>query len=89
MYKQSNEKYGKLQAKESEEIPRSTLCIYQIGNYIIRIKGRKENLIIKAVTVINPVTGWFEIMQYNNKRAISILTCLKLHGCLHTLDQFK
>ena len=27
---------------------------------------------IKAVTVVDPVTGWFKITQYDNKRAISI-----------------
>ena len=36
-----------------------------------RIKGKKENLNINAVTMIDPVTGWFKIMQYDIKRVIS------------------
>ena len=39
---------------------------------MIRIKGKKENLIQKVVTMIYPVTGWFEISQYDDKRATSI-----------------
>ena len=27
---------------------------------------------IKALTVIDPTTGWFEIVQYNNKQAATI-----------------
>ena len=27
---------------------------------------------MKSFTVINPITGWFEMAQYNDKRAISI-----------------
>ena len=78
--KRSNEKYGKLPAKEAEEILRNKLCLYIIGpNYIIR-KGQKGNLNIKAVTMIYPVTGWFKVTQYDKKRAISIKTWLKLCG---------
>ena len=52
-----------------------------IGPYVIRIKGQKENLHLKSVTVIDPITGWFEIVQYNDKIVISIVnffetTCL-------------
>ena len=35
-------------------------------------KVQKENLNIKAVMMIYPVIGWFEIMHYSNKRTISI-----------------
>ena len=44
-----------------------------IGPYVIRIKGQKENLHLKSVTVIDPITGWFEIVQYNDKIVISIV----------------
>ena len=36
------------------------------------IKGKKENLNLKAVTMIEPLTRWFVISQYNDKRVISI-----------------
>ena len=32
----------------------------------------ERNITSKAFTMIDPVTGYFEITQYNNKRAISI-----------------
>ena len=48
------------------------MCADLIGPYIIRYKGKKENLHLKAVTVIDPVTGWFEVVKYNDKRAITI-----------------
>ena len=34
--------------------------------------GKKENFHLKDFTMIDPVTGWFEIAQYNDKIAISI-----------------
>ena len=77
----SNIKYGKLLAKFAEEITRNKLCVYLIGPYVIRIKGKKENLNLKAVTIIDTVTGWFESVQYDDKRAINTMnlvetTCL-------------
>ena len=67
-----NKKYGKLTAKEAEEIPRNKLCVDIIGPYMIRRNRKKENLNLKAVSMIYPVTGWFEIIQYEVKRAKSI-----------------
>ena len=72
MYITIKYKYGKLTAKEAKGIPWIKLCVDLIGPYVIRIKGKKENLNLKAVKTIDPVTGWSEITQYNNKRAISI-----------------
>ena len=43
------------------EILWNKLCIDLIGHYDIRRKGKKENLHLKAFTIIDPVTGWFEI----------------------------
>ena len=37
----------------------------------------KENLHLKPVTMINPVTKWFEISQYEDKRAIIIANLFK------------
>ena len=52
-----------------------------IDTYVLRMKGQKQNLNLKYVTMIDPVTRWFEIMHYNDKIAMSILnlvetTCL-------------
>ena len=48
------------------------MFVYLIGPYIIIIKVNKEFLNIKAVTTIDPVTGWFKITQYDDKISISI-----------------
>ena len=48
------------------------ICVDIIGPYVIIRKGQKENLNLKTVTMIDPGTGWFEITQYDNKRATSI-----------------
>ena len=37
----------------------------------IRIKG-KEHLILKAVTMIFPITRWLEVTQYSDKKAMTI-----------------
>ena len=36
-----------------------------------RIKG-KEPFILKVVTMIDPDTGWFEVTQYRDKKAMTI-----------------
>ena len=38
--------------------------MYIIGPYVIRINTNKEKLNLKYVTMIDPVTGWFKIAQY-------------------------
>ena len=79
--KLSNKKYVKLPAKLAGEIPCNKLCVDLIWYYVIRTKVKKENLNLKAVTIIDPVTGWFKILQYDDKIAITIAnlvetTCL-------------
>ena len=70
-YKRSNKKYGKLTAKLAEETPWKKLCVDLIGPCKICRKW-KEPLILKYVTIIYPVTGWFEATKYNNKKAMTI-----------------
>ena len=69
--KQSN-KYGQLPATLAEEITWDKIFVNIIGPNKILIKVRYP-LIIKDVTTIDPVTGWFEITQYNNKKAMAIV----------------
>ena len=54
-----------------EEIPWNKICVDLIGTYKICRKG-KEPLISKYFTMIDPVTGWFEVTQYRNKKATTI-----------------
>ena len=47
------------------------MCVDLIGPYKIRRKG-KPDLVCKCVTMIDPASGWFEIHQYDDKRAITV-----------------
>ena len=69
--KRSNKKYGKLPANLSEEIPQNKICVDLIGPYVIQCKAKKK-LHLKAVTMIDPITGWFGVLRYDYKRAITI-----------------
>ena len=67
-----------------------------IGTFFIPIKGKEEKLHIKAFTIINPVTGWFEIAQYEDKILILITKLVKttwmsryLRPIVITYDQGK
>ena len=69
--KLSTETYVQLPAKLAEEITWDKLFVDIIGPNKIRRKG-VEPLILKAVTMIDPITGWFGITQYKNKKATKI-----------------
>ena len=64
-------KHGLLPPKEAEALPWDKMCVDLIGPYKIKRKGT-DDLVLKAVTMIDPATGWFEIHQYEDKRAISV-----------------
>ena len=69
--RRTSKKYGHLPEKEAEAIPWDKMCIDLIGPYTIRRK-RQKDLICKCVTMIDPSTSWFEIHQYDDKRAITV-----------------
>ena len=69
--KRRNRKFGHLPEKEAEAQPWDKMCINLIGPYAICRKSQ-DNLICKCVTMIDPATGWFEIHQYDDKRAITV-----------------
>ena len=54
-----------------EETPWNKPYVDLIGPYKIRRKG-KEPLISKSITMIDFVTGWFELTQNNDKKATKI-----------------
>ena len=70
--RQSNIKYLKFTARLDEEIPRKKVCVNIIFPYRICRKVKKEYLTLKAVTMINTGTWWFEIIQYDNIVTIKI-----------------
>ena len=53
-------KYGKLPAKLADKTPWNKLCVDLIGPYKI-LRNFKYPLIFKALTIIYPVTEWFEV----------------------------
>jgi hypothetical protein len=69
--KVTNQKYGKLPPKEAEAEPWDTLCVDLIGPYKITRKGKKD-LTLWCLTMIDPVTGWFEMAQIENKTAANV-----------------
>ena len=69
--KWSTKKYGKSPAKLAEETPWNKLCVDLIIPHRISRK-EKMPLILKAVTMINPVTGHFEVTQQSNKKAMTV-----------------
>ena len=63
-------------AKLAEEKQRNKICVDIIGPYKIQRKG-KLHLILKYVTMIDPVTGWFGVTQNNDKKAMMIVDLVK------------
>ena len=60
--KRTISKYGHLPEKQAEANPWDILCIDLIGPYTINHKNKsKKPLILWALTMINPATGWFEM----------------------------
>ena len=53
----------------------------KIKPYAIMIKVKKENVYPKAITMIDIITGRFEIVHYDDKRAITIANLIE-SSCL-------
>ena len=77
-------KYGKLPVKpEADAIPWHTLCIDLIGPYSFGedkpdLKVPTFNQVtLQCLTMIDPATGWFEIVQIPNKRADEVSNLLE------------
>ena len=70
-YKTVNFLNGKFPDKIAEEIQLGKLYFNLIGPYKM-LRKCKEPLILKSVTMIDPVTKRFEITQYSDKKSIMI-----------------
>ena len=64
--KRTNKKYGKLPPKVAETKPWEHLCVDLIGPYTVQREGKKP-LKLQCLTMIDPATGWFEIIEYKDK----------------------
>jgi len=70
--KKQKPKFGLLPAKDAEAVPWERLCVDLIGPYTIERKNQKK-ILLKAVTMIDPATGWLEIEQYHeDRKAITV-----------------
>jgi hypothetical protein len=68
--KTSTLKMGVIPEKTVEEIPWERVCIDLVGPYTIGDDKRKDNVTtLHCLTMIDPVTGWFEIAQIPAKTA--------------------
>jgi hypothetical protein len=65
--------YGHLPVKDVEAHPWRKLCVDLIGPYTVCTKKGTQSL--HAMTMFDPATSWFEVVEIPNKRAI---TCANL-----------
>jgi hypothetical protein len=65
---ETKEKHGHVPPKIAESQPWEHSCVDMIGPCQIRRKGKKTSR-LQAITVIDPATGWFEIIQSETKTA--------------------
>ena len=70
-------KCGKLPAKVAEEIPWNNIFVDIIVAYALCINRKNERLNLKVVTMVDPITGYFEIVEYNNECVISLSNLVK------------
>ena len=77
--KKVTKKYGHLPEKKAEAEPWEILCIDLIGPYTINRKNKsKQPLILWAITMIDPATGWFEMREIKTKSADVIANILEI-----------
>jgi hypothetical protein len=84
--KKQSKKYRLLPEKDTEAMPWDRLCIDLIGPY--EIKSNEKGCKIpplKAITMIDVATGWFEIKQYNNKKSITVTNIVEQEWLTHYL----
>lgn len=75
--KARHKKYGKVPPKPNVEIiPWHTLCIDLIGPYTIG-HDKKHQTVLHCMTMIDPATGWFEIVQIDEKKADEVANRLE------------
>ena len=76
MTKLRTRKYGQLPEKDPEVIPWTTVCIDLIGPYTIG-KG-KYAATLQCFTMIDPATGWFEIVEIPDKKSETVANAFEI-----------
>jgi hypothetical protein len=70
MTKKERKKYGLLQPKIAESYPRVMVCVDLVGPFTTRTPTKTHSLL--ALTMIDPATCLFEIVEATNKSGTSI-----------------
>ena len=68
--KKQRKKYGLLPAKAAEVIPWKRVNVDLVGPYTVKTK--KGRFTLNALTMIDPVTGWFEIAPLAKRNAYEV-----------------
>jgi transposase InsO family protein len=68
--KKERKKHGLLPPKVAESDPWVMVCVDLVGPFTIKTPYKTHSLL--ALTMIDPATGWFEIVEATNKSATSI-----------------
>ena len=69
--KKQRKKYGHLPAKEAEVTPWRRVNVDLIGPYTVTTPTTTHTL--RALTMIDPATGWFEVTPIPNKEAATVM----------------
>jgi hypothetical protein len=78
LWKKSHLKMGHLPEKTAEDIPWEKVCIDLIGPYTVGDEKKKDDVtVLHALTMIDPVTGWFEIAEIPAKSADVVINVLE------------
>jgi hypothetical protein len=78
LFKKQRKKYGHLPPKEAEELPWSRVNVDLIGPYVVRTPTCTHTL--RALTMIDPVTGWFEVISIPDKNAHTVMEAFRAIG---------
>ena len=70
--KKSTKKYGLLPEKQADVTPWKKLCVDLIGPYSMTPKKSRKKLTLWCLTMIDPATKWFEMVEIKNKEPITI-----------------
>ena len=76
MSKKQRKKYGKLPPKKAEVTPWKRVNVDLIGPYNITPKNSKKKYEFRAMTMIDPVTGWFEMAPITSPNSDTTQTVL-------------
>ena len=71
LFKKQRKKYGHLPPKEAEARPWSRVNVDLIGPYVVRTPTATHTL--RALTMIDPVTCWFEVTAIPDKNASTVM----------------